>query len=158
MSLSTLGLSSVADGAAVRGIIPYQIISYTNSSKSPYPGRSGGATASTQVSFVLPIDFSNMTKLTAVIIPNGTNATADIDLIMNSHLTGELFTLNSVTDTTTTYNYTDDTGFEISAIALFDTLPTAAKAPGSRIGIEFDHNSIGNSMVYTSMEIEYSRD
>lgn len=152
-------LDTVSSGATPpsTGVMPYQLGTFNSSQKAPYASENVGSTASAYLSFTLPTDFSSLSLARTNIIPNTTNAAADIDIIINSHLSGELFTINSVTDNVSTYNFTINVGTDIDFTFLFNLLPGSARQPGSRIGVEFDHNGIGGALNYISCNIEYVR-
>ena len=151
-------LDGISPGATPpsTGIISYQIANFTNSI-APYGSASVATNGTFNTSFALPSDFASINTLQLIIIPSFTGVAVDIDVTINSHLSGQLYTLNSVADTTTTYSFTANTGYEIDLTLLFALLPPAAQVPNSRIGIELDHNGIGGTLNYIAVTGEYTR-
>jgi len=151
-------LDGISPGATPpsTGVLSYNITDFNNSI-APYGSAAVASNGTFNTSFALPSDFASINTLQLIIIPAFTGVAVDIDVTINSHLSGQLYTLNSVADTTTTYSFTANTGYEIDLTLLFALLPLAAQVPGSRIGIELDHNGIGGTLNYIAVTGEYTR-
>lgn len=126
--------------------------SNTSTINSPYTTASAITNGVANYSFHVPDDFSSVIAVTAFCIPASTSTTLDIDIIINWSAAGELFNANSSTDTTSTYDFVASTVFQFDITSLLTGI-----SPNDNVGIEFDHNSIGQTVQYLPMHFHYSR-
>jgi hypothetical protein len=109
-----------------------------------------GAGGGLRLTFSTPLDFKALVSLEVVVIPEFTEAAADIDLSSDYGAAGELFTANSSVDTAITYNLTINTLAELDISSVFPSL-----AAGDHCGIFLDHQGIGGNLHYLGVKMRY---
>lgn len=119
---------------------------------SPYATDAVGTTASGLFSFELPPDFGTLDTADVHVIPAATGTTLDIDIIVNWAGDGELYNANSSADTTSTYDFVQDTVFEFDITSLLTSV-----GAHDIVGVEFKHNTIGQTAYYVVLHVAYNR-
>lgn len=119
---------------------------------APYATAAAITNGSAYYSFHIPADFTSLISVEVFCIPASTSATLDIDILVNYAAAGELFNANSATDTTSTYDFTASTIFQFNITSLLSGV-----SADDMVGVEFDQNSIGQTVQYLPMHINYSR-
>jgi hypothetical protein len=129
--------------------------SNTGATYGSYLVDSAGTGSSATMTFHFPADWTATTSLVAVgIVGTGANATArNIDLVSNYASSGEVYTTNSQSDTTSTYDLsgTVDTIREINIAPVF-----TGAAAGDYAGILITHNAIGGTIRYLGIRLTYT--
>lgn len=116
-----------------------------------YRVRTIDSTSAHRFSFVVPDDFTSVTATALVVIAGsaGGGVGVDIDLSSDYGADGEQSDNHSETDTTSTYNI-PATG----TLFLLDLAPVlSAVAPGDRVGVLVDHQTIGGDLHYLGVLI-----
>lgn len=89
------------------------------------------------ISFKVPDDLHTITEAKVVVIPRVTQAAADWDIYSYYAAVGEAYNTHTESDTTSTYNVTDEQMFEVDISGILTSL-----AAGDYVGIMFSlHNA-----------------
>jgi len=114
-----------------------------------------GSNAQGYFSFYIPDDFNSLVslKIIGIVSPAAAGTGKDIDLFTNYAQHGELYNTHAETDTTTTYDLSAESNrlYELDISGVFTGITA-----GDHCGIEVDHNSIGGSIYYLNIELEYN--
>ena len=118
-------------------------------------GQAISGTGAFRFEFEIPFDFQSIDKLVLRACPgSGAAGTGkNIDLFSDYMGTGELFNIHTESDTTSTYDTgVADTLFELDISGVFSSVQ-----PLDLCGILVDHNSVGGTIYYLSIQLEYTR-
>lgn len=156
------GYNLQRSGSSVIGVEPIDsptkevfYLAEGNSNTGDFRTRSIGASGSWNFTFYIPHDFNSIIDLVAVAAATGGGAVGtgkDIDLSSDYGGIGEQGTVNSETDTASTYTI-PAVGelFELDLTPVFSNLD-----PGDICGVNIDHNGIGGSVDYLGIRLRYS--
>ena len=126
----------------------------TSGNAGNFRTRRVGATGNQNFNTIIPDDFVSLVSVEAVGIVSGAGTSGidkDIDLASNCVGATDLYTSNSVTDTTSTYTISDqNTVWEMNISSVFSNI-----SAGDYCGINIDHNSIGGSIDYLGIKLKY---
>lgn len=151
----------VSTGAAVwipttsvaQGVLEISPASNTSAARAPYSSRAAGSTAQTYFSFVVPDEFTSADTALVYGIAGATASGLDIDLLLNfADPATEVFNANSASDTTSTYATTIDQFLVLDFTALLSGV-----SAGDGVGLNVDHNGIGQTIYYTALKFKYNR-
>ena len=129
----------------------YQFAANAATAKGDHNTVAVGANASINLELMIPDDFTTLVSIQAIMIPGATNATANIDLNSDYGAVGEVYNVNSESNTTNTYALTTQviTGIDLSSVA-------AGIAAGDFFGVLISHTSIGASANYLGALLRYT--
>jgi hypothetical protein len=104
----------------------------------------------------IPDNFGEITKVTlhGIIDPSTAGAGKDIDFYADWGQVGEAYNAHSASDTTTIWDLTG-TADQLYAFDITHLFAPGTLNPEDSVGIEVDHNGVGNSIYYTGVELEY---
>jgi hypothetical protein len=106
--------------------------------------------------FRIPDDFLSLNSLSLICVPgSGTDGSGkDIDLHSDYFSSNEAYNNHTESDTTSTYDFTGqlNKGTELDVTAVFTNI-----SAGDKCGLFVDHNSIGGTISYIGIEIDYRR-
>jgi hypothetical protein len=94
--------------------------------------------------------FSKILKVALVCIPQGTGNDLDIDITVEHSNLGEDFDIHTASDTSSTYDFVANKITEIDITALFEGIAD----DGDYIGVNIDHQNIGQSVDYLGILVE----
>ncbi len=110
----------------------------SNASQGDYPVLEILTNGNGFVPFCVPVDFHELVSFDIIIIPEETQATADVDLTSSFGTIGESETAHTDSDTAITYNWTAGVKFAADVSSVLTGI--AANDDG---GIDWDNNSTG---------------
>lgn len=116
-----------------------------------HTGYSVSANATAFMEFFIPVDFSSVTSLEAIVIPQGNNAAADIDLDSNYALVGQAFNQNSESNTSITFTFVANQVTALNISSVFSSL-----VAGHRCGIRMKSNAVGTSYLMLGIRLKYN--
>lgn len=116
-----------------------------------YACRSGGSTAITYFSFVMPHDFTSLTSLEVICFSDANIVSGDIDITSNYGAVGEAISTHTEIDDTSTYNFTADEMKALDASGIFTSV-----AANDVCGLTVDHNGVGTTVNYLGIKLRYS--
>ncbi len=119
---------------------------------SPYASTALATNGNGFFSLIVPSDFGSINECLVYGIPASTAAGLDIDIIINFSAPGEAYNANSASDLVTTYSVTSLQTFTLDFTAILSGV-----SAGDQVGFEVDHNSIGQTINYTSLVFKYNR-
>lgn len=90
------------------------------------------------VTFCIPADYHETVSLVLLIIPENTDASADVDLTSDYGGDGEAYNVHSESNTTIEYGWTANQHFEADISSVFTSL-----AAGDICGLKWDNNVTG---------------
>ncbi len=126
----------------------------TSSNEGSFRVRSVGTNGDRNFNLVIPDDFVSLVSIEAVGIISGAGAEGtgkDIDLTSNCVGAAELYTSNSVSDTTSTYTIPAvNTIWEVDVSSVFSGI-----SAGDYCGINIDHKGIGGGIDYLGIKLKY---
>lgn len=122
-----------------------------NADKGDWRGNGTGSNGSQNFSFRVPDDFGSLVSLELIALATGSNAAADIDLNSDYGAVGESDTTHSESDTTSTYNITQD---EVNAMDISGVFSSIAA--GDYCGLMVTHNAIGHVNGYLGILLKYN--
>jgi len=126
----------------------------TSGNTGNFRTRSIGATGNFNLDVIIPDDFVSLVSIEAVGIVSGAGTPGtdkDIDLTSNCVGVAELYTSNSVSDTTSVYTISaQDTVWEMDISSIFSSI-----SAGDYCGVNIDHKSIGGSINYLGIKLRY---
>lgn len=137
-------------GAATKEIFFTNVMG-TLSNKGDFAGRAVSSSGAHQFTWFVPHDYTSTIAIEMIAIPDGTNATADIDLSSDYGAAGEAFNNHSETNTSITYNLVLDNLTSMDVSSVYSSLSAS-----DYCGIEMDHNGIGFSNMYIGLRLRYS--
>jgi hypothetical protein len=108
-----------------------------------------GSNGAINLEFAVPSDFGSLTTVAACFIPDGTNASANIDIYSTYGGPGEVFNTHAESDTTITYSWTADEISLLDISSIFSSL-----AANDACGVQMDHNATGAGD-YIGIVLEY---
>jgi hypothetical protein len=127
----------------------------TNSAFQTFRVRSVSGTGQWNFIFRVPKDFNSVSKVSLEYVVDSAGAPGtgkDIDITANYGAAGEPYNQHSASDTTSTYTIPAQNRFgSLDITILFSNL-----AANDNVGIETDHNTIGGSIAYLGVLIEYN--
>ncbi len=122
-----------------------------NAEHGDFRVRNIAGTSAFNFSFCVPADFGALVGAAAVAIPDGTNASADIDLSSDYGAPGEAFDNHSESDTTSTYSLVEDELVEIDLSSVLSSL-----SANDYVGVMIDNNAVGFSVDYIGIVLRYT--
>lgn len=108
------------------------------------------ATSNGQLSFLVPIDFAHLHKLSAIGYPSTNGTEKNIKLYSQYGGIGQAKNATQESELTGTYNFTTDVFFEIDLMPVFSSL-----IAGDLFTIHIVHNNIGATILYTGIQMLY---
>jgi len=118
--------------------------------------RSVAGTGANRWNFHIPSNFHEAEYIRAVVILDSSGAIGsgkDIDIYSEYGGIGEAYDVNSEADTTSTYDFSSYSLFDIAYI---DLLPILTNIEANdKVGIYIDHKGIGGSIEYIAIEMRY---
>ena len=120
--------------------------------RGDYGSAAAGTNSDTRWSFRFPADFGALVALEVIGIPLATFAAVNIDLLSDFGAVGEVFNVNSATDTTSTYSGTINVLLAINVATLF-----AGAAANDLAGLLVDHVGIGTTIDYIGLRMRYTK-
>lgn len=143
----------IATTSVAKGVILVNPASNTSTARTPYPTRSAGSTAQTYFSLVIPVNYTSADTGEIHTIAGATGSGLDIDVIINyANPLTETYNANSASDTSTVYATTLDEILTIDFTALLSGV-----SAGDVIGVNVDHNGIGQTNYYIDLVLIYNR-
>jgi hypothetical protein len=126
----------------------------TNAQYGNYAVNNTGSNASAYFNTKVPDNFLSLVNcfVYGIIDPSTAGASKDIDIYVDYATVGEAYNTHTASDTTTVYDLTG-TGNQIYRFTLNSLL--GSLAGDDSLGVQMDHNAIGNSIYYLGIEIEY---
>jgi hypothetical protein len=94
--------------------------------------------------------FSKILKVALICIPQSTGTGLDIDITVEHSGLGEDFDIHTASDTSSTYDFVANEITEIDITALF----AGVADDGDYIGVNIDHQNIGQSVDYLGILVE----
>jgi hypothetical protein len=123
-----------------------------SSTYSPYASAAASTNGQANYSFHVPDDFVTLISAHAYAIPASTASGLDIDVVVNWATAGEIFNANTSSDTSSTYSVVASTIYQFDITSLLTGV-----SPDDSVGVEFNHNSIGQTVDYLPLHFNYSR-
>ena len=153
VDVTTAAAVWIATTSVAKGVVEVNPASNTSAARAPYATRSAGSTAQTYFSFIVPLNYTSADTAKIYGIAGATAGGLDIDVIINfaDPLT-ETYNANSASDTSTVYATTIDEFLIIDFTALLSGVNA-----GDVVGVNVDHNGIGQTIYYTVLELLYNR-
>lgn len=153
VDVTTAAAVWIATTSVAKGVVIVNPASNTSAARTPYPTRAAGSTAQTYFSFVVPLNYTSADTAKIYAIAGATAGSLDIDVVINyADPATEVYNANSASDTTTLYATTVDEFLVID----FTTLMSGISA-GDVVGVNVDHNGIGQTNYYTGLQLIYNR-
>lgn len=102
-------------------------------------------------SFKVPADFSSLTSAHLIVIPHGSQAAANWDILSDYGAVGQSYDNHSESDTVTTYNVTDNVTFAIDISGILTSL-----AAGDYVGICLQQKHDDHDVYVVGVRLVYS--
>ena len=119
---------------------------------SPYATTSVTTNASGYFGWVVPSDFLSIDECLVYAFAASTVVGMDIDLLLNNSAPGEPYNTNSASNVSSTYDSVATETFTLDATSLF-----SAVNPGDAVGLQVQHNTIGQTVGYPALVFKYNR-
>lgn len=143
----------IATTSVAKGVVTFAPASNTSAARTPYPTRAAGSTAQTYFPLTIPENFTSMDSVKIYGIAGATDTGLDIDVIINfADPTSEAYNANSASDTASTFSTTVDEFLILDITSIFSGVSI-----GDQVGINVDHNGIGQTIYYTQGVLVYNR-
>jgi hypothetical protein len=123
-----------------------------SSTYSPYSSAAASTNGQANYAFHVPDDFVTLISVHAYAIPASTASGLNIDIVANWGTAGELFNANTASDTSSTYSVVASTIYQFDVTSLLTGV-----SPDDSVGLEFNHNSVGQTIDYLPLHFNYSR-
>lgn len=137
-------------GSATKEMFYADLIGTKNSNGS-FAGRSVSSGGDHCFTWFVPHDYSSTTSIELLCIPNGTNATADIDLNSDYGAAGEAHNTHSESNTSITFNLVQDDIIAMDVSSVYSSLTAS-----DYCGLDVDHNTIGFTNMYIGIRFRYT--
>jgi len=120
--------------------------------RGDFASNAAGTNSSVYFSFLVPADFGTLVSAAVIGIPLATFTTQNIDLFSDFGAVGEVFNVNSVSETTLTYSGTINVLLSINVAVLL-----AGIAANDHVGVQVDHVGIGTTVDYIGLRLRYTK-
>lgn len=112
--------------------------------------RAVAGSGSYRFTFHVPFDFNSIVSAGLVVIPAGDVVGGNIDLSTEYGAIGEVYNLNTETDTTSTYSFTTN---QLGLLSITTVL--TGVAAGDYVGLLVNHLAIGTTLNYLGLLLRY---
>ena len=140
--------SAIRPGA---GAITQFFATNGNDTRGTYATVVIASNANVDITFFAPNDLVDFGTAEVVLMPVATNTLRDIDIIVNYATVGEDLALNVGSNTTATYDLIADQIKSIDITSLLGSIKA-----GDFVGVNIDHNSVGQNIDYLGVLITYT--
>ena len=129
----------------------FSIATDYNTNYGDFRARSLGTGGSWRFVFSAPLDFGSLVSLELIGIPQGNGTGVGINLDSDYGAVGQAYNTHSESNTTGTYNITQDQLFSLNLATVFTNL-----AAGDFCGVLVDHQGIGTTINYLGIRMRYN--